>query len=242
MYRKDKMDLNAFLNTTQNRYSFVSVDKYKFIYNFVHKVGSTHLTEMIEGINGGSRGKRMYNMSVENARTRFINYTTFIFVRHPLARLLSAYKDKFVTHHIPHYIRVGREIINATRPNATEEELRAANDVTFLEFIKYVTGKPKSRRGNTHWSSLIARNKVCDVKHHFIGKLETMTNDLNLLMTDVLRIPNWKMGKSYENSSTENSDILKTYYSQISKELMHKIHQYYEADFRLFGYNMSVSD
>ena len=240
-YHGDKMDLKAFLDIVQNRNSFVSVDKYKFIYNFVHKVGSSHMAQMIKQINGGSQGKRMYKMSKENARTRFINYITFIFVRHPLARLLSAYKDKFVTNHIPRYIQIGRRIIKATRPTATREELSAANDVTFLEFIKFVTGEPNSRRGNTHWSSLVVRNKVCDVKHDFIGKLETMTDDLNLLMTDVLHVPNWKMGKAY-NSSTTNNDILKTYYSQIPEELMHKIYHYYEADFRLFGYNMSIPD
>ena len=244
-YRKGKINLSEFLSKTQNRNSFISVDKYKFIYNFVRKVGSSQMTKMIKGINKGSKGngmKRMYKMSKENARTRFLNDTTFIIVRHPLARLLSAYKDKFVTHHIPHYIRIGRQIIKATRPKATAEELRAANDVTFLEFIKYVTGEKKSRRGNTHWSSLVVRNKVCDVRHDYIGKLETMTDDLNLLMTNVLHVPYWKMGDAYKDSSTNNNDIVRTYYSQIPEGLMQKIYHYYEADFRLFGYSMSIPD
>ena len=83
------------------------------------------------------------------------------------------------------------------------------------------------------WSSLVESNKVCAVNHDFIGILEAMTNDLNLLMTDVIQVPNRKMVKAIKHSSTRHSDILKRITHRTQKNLCIR---YIEADFRLFGY------
>ena len=81
------------------------------------------------------------------------NYKKFVFVRHPLERLLSAYRDKFLktnkwTMYFQHLF--GRQIIKKYRKNPSKESLKSGTGVLFEEFIRYLTDSTIPNRFEPH--------------------------------------------------------------------------------------------
>jgi len=61
-----------------------------------------------------------------------------MFVRHPLERLVSTYRDKFTKPAYYYKRRFGTKIIKAVRgANATTEALQKGHDVKFREMVLY---------------------------------------------------------------------------------------------------------
>ena len=108
-----------------------------------------------------------------------------MFVREPFERLLSAYKDKFVlrrTDDRPLLESYGRKIITKFRPNATQQALRAVDDVTFPEFIEYIL-KDGVRKGvNWHWDTYDDQCSPCKASYNFIGRFEFLSEDANYVL------------------------------------------------------------
>jgi len=100
--------------------------------------------------------RRLDNYTSEEIRYRLDHFMKFMFVRHPLERLLSAYRNKFNQNYSSsEYFRsrYGRQIIKQYRTNATEESLAKGHDVTFGEFVQYIIDPRTLSRAsfNEHW-------------------------------------------------------------------------------------------
>ena len=101
---------------------------------------------------------RPESYSEEELRSRLKEYAKFMFVRHPMERLVSAYRDKFVNNNRSQekwfFSRYGRKIIKRYRANATRESFAKGHDVTFAEFVQYVIDLPRSNHHimfDNHW-------------------------------------------------------------------------------------------
>ena len=79
----------------------------------------------------------------------------------------------------------------------------------------------------------------CHIKYDFIAKLETLADDLELLLPK-LKAP-FLMGSFPKQHSTSHT----TYgnmYKNVSRSLMDAVKDKYRADGELFGYDMNVYD
>ena len=120
------------------------------------------------------------------------NYFNFIFVRHPLERLLSAYRDKVPlpkqTTEFLSKIKVQYEFLrNLPFPGRSHkveehhaEHLIDLDKEGFHAFLKYLVRRADIDQGGSrirHWKRFVDLCGICSFKWDFIGKLETVNQD-----------------------------------------------------------------
>ncbi len=181
----------------------------------------------------------------ENVMYRVQKYFKFIFVRHPLKRLVSAFRDKFRDTH-PHNIRTyqkgyGTKIIKRYRKHPSRNSLRKGHDVTFEEFLRFVIDTKLHQDG--HWRTYASNCHPCIINYDFIGKLETMTQDAQYIMdrisTRKVPFPEQWMGPSSLKNSTQGTDqVYLELYKSVSKDVIVKLIEVYADDMKMFGYDV----
>lgn len=182
---------------------------------------------------------------LQEIRDRMETYYKFMFVRHPLERLLSAYRDKFIQHNKwnEHFqLKYGRKIVKTHRRNPTEESLQAGDDVTFPEFLRYVIDTSYSGRPqNPHWSSYYDLCHPCSIRYDFVGRFETFNEDAPYILS---KLSGGACPPDFPNmrpTGASTRQVLIDYYNQVSKSDISKIVQVFLPDFIMFGYDLNFS-
>ncbi|KAM0728438.1 Carbohydrate sulfotransferase 11 [Formica fusca] len=184
--------------------------------------------------------QRLSNYTLPEIEKKLATYDKLIVVRHPLERLLSAYRNKFETKHekSAKYFqsRFGKKIIKKYRSNATEDSLKNGDDVTFREFVDFVTDDSENGTRNEHWRPIYELCQPCIVNYNLISKYESLVEDA----TEVLeRIGITSMNFPAKPSSSEpTSRKLDRYYSTLSYKQLRKLADLYKLDLRLFDYSL----
>jgi len=210
-------------------------DEQKFIYCVISKVGTTTWKKVLarpRGIRPGTNRwimwKRLSNYTEEERSQRLKTYFKFVFVREPIQRMLSAYKDKFLLHE--RYTKDMREeIVKALRPKNYKPE--GKNFVSFPEFLQYFSDN-KTR--NQHWRQYEKICHPCVVDYDFIGHMETLEEDATLLLR-MMGIDDRTSYPPIQKQRTSSSEVLK-YYSQVPTQYIERIAELYRSDFDMFGY------
>ncbi|XP_037784263.1 carbohydrate sulfotransferase 11-like [Penaeus monodon] len=160
--------------------------------------------------------------------------TRIMTARHPLTRLVSAYRDKFNDGQRPPVSRWGhltkRHCRNCTRPDGT---------LPFPQFLTLVLTESNSKGVaglDKHYRPYSTVCSPCEIQYDYIFKQETFDEDLRYL-TQVLNIKEVKSGlrTNTKGNATQNSSHL-DYYSDIPPEVLKQIYRVYEKDFRIFDY------
>lgn len=178
----------------------------------------------------------LQNYSIAEVDQILRDYTKFIFVRNPFERLLSAYHNKLEQHYDSSkyfQARFGKYIIKKFRKNPTNTSLEKGDDVTFSEFVDYLTSSDSSTY-NEHWQTVTNLCHPCFINYDLIGKYETLISDSSFVL-DYLKL-NFSFPVLEKPSRTASS--LKKYFNVISKDLIYKLYRIYEMDFTLFGYDL----
>ncbi|XP_011685749.1 PREDICTED: carbohydrate sulfotransferase 11-like isoform X1 [Wasmannia auropunctata] len=185
--------------------------------------------------------QRLNNYTLPEIQKKLATYDKLIVVRHPLERLLSAYRNKLETKHEKSakyfQTRFGKKIVKRYRLNATEESLRNGDDVTFREFVDFVTDdNTENGTRNEHWRPVYDLCQPCIVNYNLISKYESLVEDA----TEVLE----RIGVTSVNfparppSSEPTSRKLDRYYSTLSYKQLRKLADLYKLDLRLFDYSL----
>ncbi|XP_072051138.1 carbohydrate sulfotransferase 14-like [Amphiura filiformis] len=241
---------------TRLRWTYFN-DDFKFMLSFIHKIGSSNWRRVFETLHNKSSiklksqqkdpldtlvGKR-FDKAPQQIIDRLSKFTKVIFVRHPLARVLSAYKDKLVNLPTSWYKKKARLILEVER--MAKFGKRKKPNVTFTEFIHFITNEKLGflSRDN-HWSAIVDRYRPCEYYFDFIGHLETLDEDVNYLfqLLNIDDIVSFELSKNPTYSSSKLG--LQEYFGELSDELFQKVVMKYEHDFRVFGYHipLNVSD
>lgn len=220
---------------------FIVFRSRKVIYCFTPKVATTQWKKellVLEGEDKQTYGdanfvinNNLNYVSPQEAEQMLKNYFTFLFVRDPMERLLSAYKDKLLKENKVFHHAFGRDIIKRCRPNATKHALETGSDVTFLEFVNYLT---ETRRVDEHWKSFDKICHPCAVDYDFIGRYEDLAEDAPYLVKkagidDRVSFPPFR-------ASNTTAELLR-YYSQIPEMKILELARHYESDYEMFGYS-----
>ena len=209
----------------------------KVVYCFIPKVSSSHWKKQFSVL--VQEDKQTYG-NLKNSLSKFPrqevepmlkNYFTFLFVRDPLERVLSAYKDKFIKDNKYFHQKYGRGIIKRYRPNASKQALETGSGVTFPEFTRHVV-EIQSR--NEHWQSFDKLCHPCAVNYDFIGRFENLYEEADYLIKKA-GIDDRVSSHSFHSSNTP-TEILH-YYSQIPKERILQMAKIYDSDYKMFGYS-----
>ena len=170
-------------------------------------------------------------LNTTDFNSKINRYYKAIFVRNPLSRFVSAYRDKIQNTETIAYRDKAKKIVKLYRANATEEEIESGN-ATFAEFTRYVVEHREDR--DPHWHPAVNRLKSCLIPYDFIGKMETIETDSQYLLKK-LQIEDLV---SFPTADSQSGDVgmLSGYYRMLTAEMFKKLVHLYEADFKVFGY------
>ncbi|OWF48744.1 carbohydrate sulfotransferase 11-like [Mizuhopecten yessoensis] len=179
-----------------------------------------------------------YSSEVE-INYRIKSYKKIIFVREPLERLLSAYRNKFMEKSEYFHRRFGRRIIKRYRENPSVSSVELGNDVQFIEFIRYITDSSTLRREgyNEHWAHYSGLCHPCLIRYDYIGKYETIDQDIDQILRDlhidqIIKFP--ARGATYKRKKTK--DTMADFYGKIPPPHLRLLWKIYVNDYKLFGY------
>ncbi|KAK7088010.1 carbohydrate sulfotransferase 13-like [Littorina saxatilis] len=188
-------------NISQNIYRYFSFSKrHRLLYCGIQKVGTSFLLRVMKLLIGrvgegelfnksflhgrGMQGKASFSderNTPETIHKILENYDhKFFFVRDPFSRLFSAYMDKvFLPDH--------RMLAIARRGGLTREEEEGGGEssrqcllnVTFQTFLEVVTSHKKN---DPHWLPMHRHCDPCNVRFHYVGKMETFRADLEFIL------------------------------------------------------------
>ena len=183
------------------------------------------------------------NGSVEDLKYALREYNKFVFVRHPLSRLLSAYLDKIA------YWRKGRnqkfrEMKDEILTFSTNKSTNSDKYIAFPDFVRYIiAARNLGNKLNYHWRPLTLLLQPCQLHYNFIGKIETLVDDSKYVFQNVFHDPslilprrnsaNLKKVRNYTKSIQE-------YYDELTSEELADVIDIYEDDFAIFGYEKFV--
>ncbi|NXY31371.1 CHST9 sulfotransferase, partial [Pomatorhinus ruficollis] len=224
--------------------------KHKFVYCEVPKVGCSNWKRIIfvlqsnmkakaaeikhDSIHHSELIKRLVSYPPALQKEFLSSYTKVMFTRHPLERLVSAYRDKLL-HSEPYYsTAVANEIRTMFRKNKNSSE-----KVSFQEFVSFIMTKPPQYL-DIHWKPMFLLCDPCNIHYDILGKYETLGLDSEHVLKAIgapesLQYPSLKR---YGSEKRTDSDITLEYLRQLTSQQIEKIKKLYEMDFFLFNYTM----
>ena len=168
----------------------------------------------------------------EEIRYRLQHYFKFLFVRDPLERLLSAYRNKFGE--IREYQqRYGAEIVRRYRAGAGPSP--AGDDVTFPEFLRYLVDEDPEHM-NEHWMPVYHLCQPCAVHYDFVGSYERLEADANQVLEWVRAPPHVRFPARQAWYRPASPESLHYHLCNVPRALLQDVLPKYILDFSLFAY------
>ena len=232
-------------------------DKYRFLYCEVPKVACTNWKRILLILTGKMNTtdperlpsnlvhtdyqtnylRTLNAYEPEEIALRIRRYYKFMFVREPLERILSAYRNKFVNRLNQRYpLRYGGKIISRYRKKPTNHSLLYGDDVRFSEFVQYLLHLKANSVFDVHWRPFYQICHPCWLRYNFIGKYETLDDDVNFILEELGVRHLLNFPEKPRSKTSKTVDILKSMFANISSEAIHDLWRLYSVDYSLFGY------
>ena len=197
-------------------------------------------------------------------------YLKFYTVRHPFARLVSAFYNK-LTSNTFYERKYGHLIIKSNyfedyptnesklierlsrdKASQVEQEWKLSQlkrmgrvggnlNLTFLEFVTYIT-KVKNRNNlEQHWRPFVLLCNPCILKYDVILKFETIFEEANDLLHFITNGKPNRPSVSYpKNTPSVTRETCNKEFSQVSISLRNKLYKIFEEDFLFYNYTTSI--
>lgn len=235
-------------------------DRYQVLYCYVPKVACTNLKRvflMLTGKMNVTDPLELKSSDVHSAldkyltyldslpssgiKYRIMHYKKVIFVREPLERVLSAFRNKFVQKGNSYFKeRFGKMIMKRYHDNQIDETENGTKTITFPEFVQYLLDpRTKAQGFNEHWESFYKLCHPCHIHYNFVGKYEDIDKDVNGLLQILQihdKIPFPKRDDLYKTLKTE--DILTKFYKDLDPSMLLGLLEIYAKDYSLFNYEI----
>ncbi|XP_066541083.1 carbohydrate sulfotransferase 8-like [Hoplias malabaricus] len=235
-------------------------DHYKLLYCEVPKVGCSNWKRVLMVLSGiasstrdighdavhyGNHLKRLDSFDRQGIARRLDTYTKVLFVREPMERLVSAFRDKFESPNSYYHPVFGKPIISRYRVNASKSALRTGSGVTFQEFIRYLLDVHRPVGMDIHWEPVTQLCSPCLLDYDFIGKFETMEEDANFLLHRTgaprnLTFPTFK--DRNPKAARTSAHITQHYFTQLNASDRQRAYDFYYMDYLMFNYSKPFKD
>jgi len=168
-------------------------------------------------------------------------YFTFMFVREPLERLVSAYRDKLVEHDYQH---LDVTIVRRYKSHEYNASVTRYN-VTFAEFVRYVLDEHAAGRVlDRHWIPQNELCRVCQLRWDFIGHHETLHKDADYVVSKLKsrimdvgqrgRVANITFPA--DSGRRKSSEFLQQMYASVPAAHVKALYRLYADEYALFGF------
>ncbi|KAM4628537.1 carbohydrate sulfotransferase 14 [Polymixia lowei] len=222
-------------------------DEHRFLYCYVPKVACSNWKRVLKVLNGAlesvdvnikmdHRSDLLFLSSLkpEEIRFRLKHYFKFMFVREPMERLLSAYRNKFGE--IQSYQKkYGVEIIKRYRKGPAKDASATGDDVTFAEFVRYLLDEDVERM-NEHWMPVYNLCQPCAVPYDFIGSYEHLERDAEHVLQQIGAPPHVRFPERQTWYKPVTAETLHYYLCKVPQKLLRELLPKYILDFSLFTY------
>uniref|UniRef100_A0A4X2KDT8 Carbohydrate sulfotransferase n=2 Tax=Vombatus ursinus TaxID=29139 RepID=A0A4X2KDT8_VOMUR len=163
------------------------------------------------------------------------HYTPVLVTRHPLERLVSAYRDKLL-HSEPYYMHVADKIRTAVRGSRAPKNQR---NLTFPEFVTFILRQPPADL-DVHWKPIALLCSPCSVRYGVLIWHENMSSEAEQALR-FLGIPSpglFPSAKVHQSEKRTDDQLTRHYLGQLSPEQLSGLYNLYFLDFTLFGYHI----
>ncbi|KAM9481643.1 carbohydrate sulfotransferase 8-like [Clarias gariepinus] len=235
-------------------------DRHKLLYCEVPKAGCSNWKRVLMVLAGvasstnninhdtvhySNRLTRLDGFEQHAVSERLRSYTKVLFIREPMERLVSAFRDKFESPNSYYHPVFGKPIISKYRVNASKSALRTGSGVTFQEFIRYLLDVHRPIGMDIHWEPVSQLCSPCLLDYDFIGKFETIEEEANFLLRRLgapknLTFPTFK-DRNPEAART-SSHIMQRYFMQLSASDRQRVYDFYYMDYLMFNYSKPFED
>lgn len=229
-------------------------ERHKLLYCEVPKAGCSNWKRVLMVLSGlaksvdnithdavhyGKHLKKLDSYDLKGIDMRLKTYTKLIFVRDPMERLVSAFRDKFEHPNNYYHPIFGKAIIKKYRLHADEEALTSGAGVEFKEFIQYLLDSHRPVGMDIHWEQMSKLCHPCIINYDFIGKFETLEEDANYFLRLIdapqgLTFPHFKDRHSTDERT--NLEVVRQYLAEIPATEMQLIYDFYYLDYLMFNY------
>lgn len=222
-------------------------DQYGFLYCYVPKVACSNWKRVLKVLSGALENVKV-NIKMNHKsdlvflgsfkpaeiKYRLKHYFKFMFAREPMARLLSAYRNKFGE--IESYQKkYGVEIIKRYRKGYIKDSNIPGDDVTFDEFVRYLLDEDAERM-NEHWMPMYNLCQPCAVPYDFIGSYENLERDADYVLQRVKVPPTVRFPERQAWYKPITAETLHYYLCSLPQRLLKELLPKYILDFSLFAY------
>ncbi|XP_072236255.1 carbohydrate sulfotransferase 8-like [Leuresthes tenuis] len=256
---KYKSSISKTITRNHVKHLFVE-DKYKLLYCQVPKAGCSNWKRTLivlagqasnaqsikhDTVHYGGYLKTLDSFDRKQIMHRLETYKKILFVREPLERVVSAYRDKFENPNDYYHSLFGKPIISKYRVNPSGKALKTGSGVTFKEFVQYLLDVHRPIGMDIHWEQVNQLCHPCLIDYDFIGKFENMEEESNFLLRLIgapssLRLPSFKdRNPSDKRTSME---ITEKYFSQVSMLERQRVYDFYYMDYLMFNYSKPFKD
>ncbi|XP_060631188.2 carbohydrate sulfotransferase 9 [Anolis sagrei] len=235
-------------------------EQHKLLYCEVPKAGCSNWKRVLMVLSGlaksaanithdtvhyGKHLKKLDSYDLKGIHMRLKTYTKVIFVRDPMERLVSAFRDKFEHPNSYYHPVFGKAIIKKYRLNADKEALKTGSGVKFKEFIDYLLDSHRPVGMDTHWEQINKLCYPCIISYDFIGKFETLEEDANYFLRLIgapegLTFPNFKDRHSTDRRT--NSEVVRKYLEDIPNRERQQTYNFYYMDYLMFNYTVPYTE
>ncbi|ROT74612.1 putative carbohydrate sulfotransferase 11 [Penaeus vannamei] len=182
-----------------------------------------------------ARTKAYPRPSVEELRA-FVasaNATSFLIVREPFQRLLSAFRDKIEANHQAHY----RSLRCHIQTKVGRRSRRGVDcQPTFPEFVDYLLEeRAKGHAPNEHWAPYYSFCSPCQVAFDYVLRFESLSQEEAFLVAKFHS--GGGSGLSVCGRGVDYETATRHYFSQLSEARLLALYAIYKRDFEIFGYD-----
>lgn len=175
--------------------------------------------------------KTLHSFSESEAHQKLASYKKVLVVRHPLTRLASTWRDKFLMPDSIYYReKVGKKILKKYRGKYTE-----GDTCTFNEFVQFIVDGAE----DVHWDTY-DECKPCLVHYDYISRTETIHLD-STEITTILNASQVIPSEHAHNAKDQKlSSLALLQYKNVTAQQMNKLLTIYGQDMKMFGYEFDA--
>ncbi|XP_034473785.1 carbohydrate sulfotransferase 11 [Drosophila innubila] len=171
---------------------------------------------------------------------------SFLFVRDPFERILSAYRNKLEGNRNSFYKALGTKIVHRFRQKSMGGPWPRCGP-TFEEFVRFLIAEHRARRRfDEHWAPVYSFCTPCSVNFSIIGKTETFQRDSEFIIRQaglesllLGKLPRRKLRKigNLAKSGIKSEALVERYFADLDRSTLDQLLKIYRIDFELFDYD-----
>ena len=180
------------------------------------------------------------SLTNEDRRMMMYQFERYTIVRHPLERIVSAYRSKFIRPLLWHppptvayFENMKHTALQSCEPQLYQKwkKEKVANvNVTFSCFINWLVKYGK----DDHFMTLVDNCQPCRMHYHFYGNFKSFVNDGKQILSRFTNDLSSFSSDSYHPKGKETRDLLPAYYSQLSPSLKETLLQHIKLDLEFY--------